>query len=335
MPRTDIHRPSAINPTEYEYVGIEYMRIEQLGDIEAVVYYRKRIRKHMDRTGGTYSTHEHGGNCHVCGAHCIYTALFYHKPTNVYIRTGFDCAEKLGYLSDKEFTSFREAVADARQRKAGKEKASLILADDGLDKAWEIYNWTEDVAREHRAIERVIWKDNSGRYTDQTTFEYRTLKDIIDRLVKYGSVSEKQLAFLHRLITTILNRAEVEEAREAKRKAEHDAAQPVPEGRIKFKGKLLSVRLQDGMHGAQTKGLFVSENGWKVWGTIPASALSHLCNFDVLYYRDGEAKLNREKVAFVEMTATITRSNDDEKFGFYSRPTNPSVWVEENNNVDA
>ena len=99
MTRTDAHRPSVINPAEYEYVAQELIPIGRytgdiLADCDFLQSERLRIRRHMERTGGTYSQHFHGGHCKVCGnANAIYTVLFYHDNTNNYVRIGSDCAE--------------------------------------------------------------------------------------------------------------------------------------------------------------------------------------------------------------------------------------------------
>src|SRR3954467_8647095 len=95
MKRTDTHRPSAIIPSEYTWVAQEVAPIFGLGDCHFILAERERIRAHMDRTGGTYAGHAHGGNCMVCGnANAIYTILFYHEPTNSYVRMGERCAMK-------------------------------------------------------------------------------------------------------------------------------------------------------------------------------------------------------------------------------------------------
>ena len=77
--RTDIHRPSAIQAADYQFVAVEYDDVEDdIGGLIMLAENRRVIREHLDRTGGHYRRHRHGGNCHVCGAHCIYSALFYH-----------------------------------------------------------------------------------------------------------------------------------------------------------------------------------------------------------------------------------------------------------------
>lgn len=177
--RTDIHRPSVIEPANYEFVAYEY-----LGPFNFdIIYYREIIQVHKARTGGDYSHHEHGGNCHICGAWALYTALFHHKPSNTYVRTGLDCANKLDSSCDG--AAFRKKITSALEAKAGKRKAAAVLEQSGLGRAWAIYE------------ERV---------EDPATARKRDLVcDIVGKLVQYGAISEKQEAFLRKLVDQIDN----------------------------------------------------------------------------------------------------------------------------------
>lgn len=71
MARIDLHRPSAIEPADYFYVGMAHSKIECLGDAIFAKQERERIAEHMQQTGGEYSKHAHGGSCHICGAWAI------------------------------------------------------------------------------------------------------------------------------------------------------------------------------------------------------------------------------------------------------------------------
>lgn len=285
MARTDIHRPSVIIPSDYDYVAMECVKIEGDGDAAFIIAERERIQRHMERTGGTYSHHAHGGNCHVCGAHAIYTALFHHKPTNVYVRTGTECADKMEWDSG-EGEAFRQKVKHAMERRAGKEKARAILVSAGLSVAWDIYCATE--TSQHR--------------------EEGIVADIVGKLVQYGSISEKQEAFLRKLVDTIARRAEIE----AQRKAESEAAAPFPvtEDRVSIKGKVLSVREPRDYECFHTRILVQSDAGWKAWGSRP-KALSGVRVGDV-----------------VEFSASVKPSDKDPKFGFFSRPTKAAVLAQ-------
>jgi hypothetical protein len=285
MPRTDIHRPSAIQPTEYDFVCYDYLGSFPLGDWNYLATQRRYRAEHMALTGGRYSDHEHGGSCYVCGAHAIYTATFHHRPTNVYIRTGLDCAEHMEHVNAD---AFRRAVHDRREAYRGihKAKETLFAKFDftAANRIWGLFN-----------------------APDRTAFKYEeiTIADIVARLVRYGSISDNALAYLTKLLTKIDERATTEAARAAERAA----ALPVPTGKQTIRGKVLSTKLVDGAFGTVLKMLVQHADGWKVYGTVPAA-------------------ISDVKGKTVEFTATVTASNDDNKFGFFSRPTKARILEE-------
>jgi len=193
MTRTDLHRPSAIIPADYRLVALDYYG----GGIEAISfqYDRAAFRADMERTGGKFSQHEHGGTCHVCGAHAMYVAKYHHAPTNSYIVTGMDCAEKMDIADEVAFRSFKKRVAAGRKAFRGKAKAQEVLAASGLQAAWAIYTSTDTVG--FQKAEMIV-------------------VDIVGKLVQYGSLSEKRLGLVSRLLSDIAARP----ARLAARQAE-------------------------------------------------------------------------------------------------------------------
>lgn len=279
--RNDIHRPSAINPDEYDFVAFQYFGGSDLGAIMAMKAEREALAAHMAQTGGKFSSHEHGGFCHVCGCwNVVYACIFHHRPTNVYIETGADCAQKMDMSYDESgMSAFRRNLRDAVAAKAGKAKAQAILSEAGLSQAWDIYTA----------------EDRSG-----FQYEEATISDIVGKLVRYGSISDKAQNFMSSLIARIGNRAAVE----AQRKAETEAAAPCPTGRMTITGTVLSVKLQEGHYGSTVKMLVKSDEGWKVWGTCTGGA---------------------EKGDKVSFTGTIEPSKDDTKFGFFKRPTKMTI----------
>jgi len=64
LKRNDVHRPSVIDPDEYRFVSFHSHRGE---DVFAAMAEADNFRRDMASTGGKFSTHEHGGSCHVCG----------------------------------------------------------------------------------------------------------------------------------------------------------------------------------------------------------------------------------------------------------------------------
>ena len=176
--RTDIHRPSAINPSDYVFVAIKYDGPSEAGE-QATLASRQIIREHIARTGGRYSSHEHGGTCHICGASAFYLAVFHHPKTNTYICCGEDCADTLDF-STTEFNYFRKKVRTAEGFATGKARAQKILDERNLSSLWALY---------------------TQPHSDDFGFEENTLRDIVGKLVTYGSISDKQWAFAERLLT--------------------------------------------------------------------------------------------------------------------------------------
>lgn len=277
MVRTDVHSPKSIIPDDYEYVGQECIKVEGLGDCYLLQEMRERIREHMARTGGTYSHHDHGGNCMVCGSvNAIYTVLFHHRPSNVYVRMGSDCADKCAMGGDWANSEFRAAVQNALLAQAGKKKAQAVLVAEGLERCWSFYTSTVSFAG----------------------YEEGTINDIVHKLVQYGSVSDAQIRYLHVLLNKIDKRVE----RKAADEAAKAAAANCPIGRLTVTGTVLGLKGQDTEFGFVMKMLVQHDTGYKVWGTKPS-------------------KIEVNKGDRVEFTATVQPSNDDPKFGFFSRPT--------------
>jgi hypothetical protein len=283
--RTDEHRPSVIKAEDYTFVAFENVNIVGFADVAVVQYNHELIREHFALTGGTYANHEHGGNCGICGASAIWTVLFYHKPSNTYIRTGRDCADKLdlGY-SDGLFNQFHKDVTRGLEFQAGKRKAEAILVEAGLSRSWSIY--LAELSAAQSAAQ-------SGPYEERVT------ADIVGKLRQYGSISDKAKSYLAVLLTKIDGRA----AKLAQQAIDKEAAAPCPSGRVMISGKVVSLKTEDDPFsrygGVRTKVLVVADSGFKVWG-------SRFENVEV-----------GQQVMFV---ATVEVSKNDPKFGFFKRP---------------
>lgn len=302
MKRTDIHRPSAIIPTEYDFVAFQGMKIEGIEDCHAVLEERRLLTAHMDRTGGKFSDHEHGGNCHICGASFTYGVVFYHANSNSYIKTGHDCAHKLG-LGFGDFDGFKTSLRDAHELKAGKRKAEAVLTEAGLAAAWTLHSVTLPALRDAAQDDF----DCTGDQYDKPWCSPDQLKvmDIVGKLVKYGSLSEKQLDFLRLLMDRITRQPEID----AERAAEKEAAAPCPKGRTTVTGTILSTKVQESDFGSVIKMLVKADEGYMVWVSVPSSI-------------EANARLR------VRFTATLTPSETDPKFGYGKRPSNATTGVE-------
>lgn len=323
MKRTDVHAPSVIIPEDYEWVAFECMKIEGMGDVAAVLANRALIKAHMLKTGGNYSRHEHGGNCHICGAAAIYTVLFYHALTNSYIRTGGDCAEKLD-MSFGDMNDFRNAVRVASGRAKGKRAAAEKWLEAGLGRAYEI-------AIESRNLTAIEWPatpvDDDNYERDCMTARHaereRTkrweagykLGDMLATTEQYGTLSERMVEAVKRLAA----KHDAYEQKVAERAAENALAADCPEGkRLEIVGTVLSMKTQESDFGMVTKMLVRHESGYKVWSTVPSAFLGRWDGEQLV----GDVVKVGDLVTFV---ATIERSRDDAKFGFASRPTGKKI----------
>ena len=319
--RTDIHRPSAIIPSDYQYVAIWTMNIQGIGDCEFIRQERKIAKAHMDRTKGEVRHYSHG-SCGICGnVQAIYLVLFYHEKSNEYIVVGVDCAQKLEMEADFEgVTRFKKLCADAREQVAGKRKAIALLSDAGLIDAWEVYTtpWPVHTADCKSAGQNQYGDDNGiefkcvcgldERVREHDQYEERTIRDIVGKLIKYGNISDAQKVFVGKLLGNIVRRPIIK----AQRAAEHEAAGPVPVGRVIISGTVTYTKeVERPVYGFSrwdsgsgyetvTKLIIRLDNGSKVYGSRFA---------------------NLEKGDRVTFKATVKVSPTDTKFGFYSRPT--------------
>lgn len=305
MTRTDVHAPSKIQPEDYYFVGMEYQKIEDIGSAMFMKFEREKIQAHMAKTGGKYSKHRHGGNCHICGAHAIYTALFYHVPTNTYIRTGMDCAEKLDMGDLEMFRTFRKNVHDALARKAGNAKAKAMLECENLSRVWEIFE------SEFKVIESVQERRNNYNvHNSPLTFDekvsiqkegkYDKICSIVNTVIRYGEISDNQLNYLKSLVEQFDNADKVIENAQKEREQSEDC----PNGdKVQITGIVLKKELSENAYGCRIVMTVKDNKGFTVWGTVPTS-------------------LNGvEKGDKVEFLANVQQSNRDSKFGFFKRPT--------------
>lgn len=129
--------------------------------------------------------------------------------------------------------------------------------------------------------------------------EESVIRDMVSKVFRFKSLSDKQVSYTKSLLKRIADRP----AREAAQKAQWEAAQELPVGRLTFKATVLAVKDTD----FGLKLLLQHEDGWKVYGSCPRGV-----------YKP-------QKGDTVEMTATLKKSEKDAKFGFYSRPMKASI----------
>ena len=288
--RTDIHRPSAdeFDPEAYDLWGCFDLFPEwpNPGENE----YRSNLIRKLRDDG--YKIGAHGyGQCGHCGARIRYAALMVHKGAKEYIWIGEICLDNRFEMTQAEFKQLRETARLNRERMARKDRIAQFYEDHPL----------------------LIWLSYAPVITNSRGYVNGFLCDLYHKLIKYGELSDRQIAAAERVI--------IENTKRDDEQAELDKAAAValavmlasgvkcPEGRVEIEGEIVSVKEYDGyMPGTSSwKMLVVTSEGWKVWGTRP------------------DAIWQAEKGDRVRFTATVTPSEDDQLFGKFKRPTKAEV----------
>lgn len=307
--RTDIHRPSAIIPADYDFVCVNYRDEFGLPDVEAT----NLFRSHREETGGVFAPRETKGGCYVCGAWMIDYAIFHHVPTNTYIETGCDCA---GHIESGHEGAFRR-VSQLR-RAAKKRKESQIELAGKLERMG-ILDQVETYFAEGELGGPVFGYDQ-GEPTCELVFgvseedfkfyqgDFNILIDLVRKLEKWSSLSDKQESFLLALAKKFKDLPATIQAE----KDAHDNLPDVPEGEVELKGEILSKKnVETWTNGYSssytTKIVLLDERGFKVYGTL-------------------QSKIDEaEKGDIVSFTATVKPKEDDSKFGFFKRPNGAKI----------
>src|SRR5216683_5848618 len=97
--RTDVHRPGAIIPANYEYV----LSYRKPGAEVWYQYNMNEVRSVCESIGWGQTTPMWGhiGKCGICGARFLEGDLWQHTVTGDYIHVGHECANKYAMLANR------------------------------------------------------------------------------------------------------------------------------------------------------------------------------------------------------------------------------------------
>jgi hypothetical protein len=319
--RTDIHRPSLLDPSEYSFLGCFY---QGSSDAMAQSYVQDETELH-DNIRESGATKFKGGNyeakmtCDHCGAIFAHGVCFLHTPTGEYITVGHICASDTIGLPSRAAVAKRSAEkaaaleaerikrheANTAWREANGDIIEFLAQTEAAESAWRTWNSEHPEAGHPR--------DNGPRKNPNRA-PHPFLLDMVHTFAKWGNLSERQAAATRKFIAGAAKFA----AAQAERETEAAPEVALIEGRREVTGIVISTKwTEDRGFGSQPKMLVKEADGNKVWGTVAESIFSQ--GFDL----DG---LKGETVIF---KATIERSQDDEHFGFYKRPSNARVIEKE------
>lgn len=307
--RTDEHRPGAIIPANYIDWNSYSLARDMVPAIGVDCSLPYTTYDHEGRATGTVqpvcndtgrccvrSAHKHAraegraifggtGKCGVCGAHFAYGTMFKHEPTGAIVHMGHDCADKYSAMYDLSAWELqnnraRAAVAKAIQRAENDaERAAFLAQHVGLEADLALGNY-------------------DGRRSE------RLLADLASKFATYRSMSDKQIAFAHKLAEEIRNPP-------APKAEEIKVAAPVGKG-VEFEGEIVSIKLQTSeQYGSTWKctiKVATDAGVWLAWGTLPSS-MTELC-YNANKY--GDALKTELKGMRVSVKATLEGSVDRE-----------------------
>lgn len=248
--------------------------------------------------------------CAMCGHRLRYNCVVQHTPTGEFYDIGRECMGNIEYLKAAMNWAEARCAAVAKQVAAGKKAArERRAADIRLERYCEANGEIAKAFEEARGFDRKhpLWH--------KVSFAVTTLEDMRAKVRKYGSLSEKQVAFalsLHKQIAERLISGEDELKLREERIASGLRA---PSGRVSVRGTIISVKYVENDFGGSWKSLIELENGTRAYGTIPYD------HRQLQYCGNGVyAKIEAERGDEVEITATFEVSEKDPLFAFYKRP---------------
>lgn len=305
-------------------------------------------RRYLDeRMPGEFRAHDghylDRQGCDHCGQHNIRNfSTYLHVPTRELVTVGWQCADRFTAASREELAARQRVKQErarrerelavqtwlhpevhvlqadllraAQLRKAAEDALEYSDADQWRGQADQLESTQHRQALEAEGAKRreaheylVAEVEGKGNY-GWNGF----LHDILSKLNKYGSLSEKQVDAVLRGKQRDIERAA---RREEERKDEPEPS-PVLEGKsVKVTGKILSVKWKESQFGGALKMLVLDDRGFKVWGTVPGS----------MQEGDGgtDDELRGHRCTFI--AGQLEKSRDDETFGFFKRPRGGKV----------
>lgn len=231
-----------------------------------------------------------GGSCDYCGTGILYEFHIVGGDGSTF-KVGSDCVRKTG----AEVQGFREQRLQlARTQRATKRQERYTERrarwEAEADAKLPAFDAQYPGIRDQLAAESVLEGGNAF------------LKDLYRKLIGWGQLSEAQVNAAKAVF---------------ERRARDDAAKPLPEftGRVQITGTVRKLKTvvydsysRYGAPRTSLKMLVQHGDGWKVYGTVP----------DVLRPTITEGNV-------VTFFAKVERSRDDDKFGFFSRPSKPAI----------
>ncbi len=300
--RTDVHSPSNLVTEDYDFLGCgDYGTADEPGYSPLREPYAQKLLSEGWRFA---SVDNDGGGCQHCGARLRYFAILLHTPSKTFLRVGEQCLDNRFALASTEFHKLRKAAKLNRERRVLAEVREEFARDNA-----DVVDFLTRKITECEARFGFIPEPDYDTHLNLRFWEFYL--SLYARLTRTGLLTEAQVA--------ALRKSAVKDAeREAKRAEERKDAEPVPvtTEKVVVTGQVIKTDWQSNAYGGRAVFTVKDDRGFVLWGTQP-SALSEA-----------------EKGDRVTFTATVERSERDEFFGFFKRPTKTAIIEKSLDNAD-
>lgn len=269
------------DPADYTYIGSFYDGPSS--DLAEAYAGEHRELADYFATGGddwhpNVTFHDNGG-CWLCGARFNHGMVFAHT-NGLHVGIGGTCGQFVG-APDRATAIRTRNTRAATKAKEARERAERAAAD-----------WASVLA-------------NDTDLAAAITVDHRIIADIAAKGAKWGSITDRQRAFVLKLA-----------AEATAEPTPPEVTAPVPADLRTVTGEIVSKKWKDNPFS------YYGEGSWKitvkvtnadgtvfrVWGTLP-SKIDDADRGDTVQFN----------------IASVERSDSDEAFGFYKRPTRPVI----------
>lgn len=281
-----VHNPASFNPADYEVVDYCDNRPPEFSgswgllgdDYRRAVDAYQREREQWERDLARLFGDNWRAKIHHC-AHCgngnvRWITAVHHAPTGETVVFGCDCTQRLGFTD-------RHAFKLARLQRLADSRAAALKVHAQVQRFADAH---PEIAAARAALDLPVHAGN--------TFA----RDVIQKLARYGSISDRQVSALVDSLARDVARAN--------RPAEVKIPAPTGKG-ITVCGEVISLKWQENQYGDSLKvtiKVTTPAGIWLAWGSVPAALTSGLSRGQML-----------------ELTANLEHGNDP-SFAFFKRP---------------
>jgi hypothetical protein len=277
--RTDVHAPSSpdFDPAAYKYNGAF--------DLQDPMDNKARVQLVSRLVDAGYAFGGSGGGCGHCGAYIRYGALMTRADVMEMIYVGETCLDNR-FDDNMTKSEFMQLRADA------------MLNRDRMKLSQKV----EEFMTFYPELQRM------NDYTDAESRLFNSIiADVAQYLQRKGSMSEKQIALVVKLMAQTDERLVRREQIDIEKAELLAAGVRAPEGRMEITGEIVSTKIVESDYGSTLKMVVKTDEGWAVWSTVPASI---------------ECASKGDRITF---TATLEISDRDPLFAFAKRPTKAQI----------